>query len=290
MNIFRAMVVDVIDLGPAMRRVVFGGAGLAGFGGTGVGDEYIRLLFPKDPAQVPDLPPLVNGAIDYGAIDVGQLRTYTVRDHDPVAGVLTVDFVVHEGGVGAQWARQAVPGQVIVVNSPEPLYSPPADLQWLILVADYAGLPAAVRLAETAPDGVPTRLVLEVADDSHRIPIATRPDLQVTWVLGGNGHGPSGLEEVVRTLPRPDGVGYIWVAGESRALRGVRRYLRRELGLPATAYKTVGYWVEQAEAWRERYKALDDATRSALESLWSSGRDEQEIEDEYDDQLTRLGL
>lgn len=290
MNVFHATVVDVIDLGPAMRRVVFGREGLAGFASTGVGDEYIRLLFPEDPWAVPDLPPIVNGGIDYGAIDLNRLRTYTVRDHDPAAGTLTIDFVVHEGGVGAGWARQAKPGQVIVVNSPDGLYSPPPGLQWQILVADYAGLPAAARLAEMAPDHVRTRLVAEIADDAHRIPIAGRPNLEVRWLLGGNGVGPSRLEEVVRTLPRPGGVGYVWVAGESRVLRGVRRYLRKELGLPATAYKTVGYWVENAELWRRRYQELDPATRAELEALWASDRDVQEIEDEYDDRLTRLGL
>lgn len=290
MRAFHATVVEVTDLSPAMRRVVFGGPGLAEFRSTGVGDEYIRLLFPPDPEQVPELPPIVNGAIDYSAIDVSRLRTYTVRDHDPVTGRLTVDFVVHEGGVGARWARQAVPGQVIAINSPDALYSPPPGLQWLALVADYAGLPAAARIAETTPDHVRVRLVVEIADDSHRIPIAARPNLEVTWLIGGNGHGPSRLEEVVRTLPRPAGVGYIWVAGESRVLRGVRRYLRKELGLPATAYKTVGYWIERAEQWRERYAALDEATKRELEALWSSGRDEQEIEDEYDERLARLGL
>lgn len=290
MRAFHATVVDVIDLSPAMRRVVFGGADLAEFRSTGVGDEYIRLLFPEKPDQVPDLPPIVDGAIDYRAIDVSRLRTYTVRDHDPVTGTLTVDFVVHEGGVGAQWARQAAPGQVIAINSPDALYSPPPGLQWLVLVADYAGLPAAARIAETTDDHVRVRLIVEIADHSHRIPIAARPNLEVTWLIGGNGHGPSRLEEVVRALPRPEGVGYIWVAGESRVLRGVRRYLRKELGLPATAYKTVGYWIERAEQWRERYAALDEATKRELEALWSSGRDEQEIEDEYDERLARLGL
>ena len=32
--------------------------------------------------------------------------------------------------------------------------------------------------------------------------------------------------------------------------------LRRELGLAPSAYKAVGYWIEKAETWRERYAAL----------------------------------
>jgi hypothetical protein len=116
----------------------------------------------------------------------------------------------------------------------------------------------------------------------------------VTWVHGGNGHGPSRLEEIVRSLPHPGaddaGRGYLWVAGETRVLRGVRKYLRKELGLPVTAYKAVGYWTDHAEDWNERYRSLDDATRDALTALWEADRELADIELEYDEKLTRLGL
>ncbi|UUW89183.1 siderophore-interacting protein [Pimelobacter simplex] len=289
MTVHHAEVVAATDLSAGMRRVVFGGSGLDGYRSTGVGDEYIRLLFPVDPAGRPDLPGVVDGNLDYGSIDTDQLRTYTVRDWDDDARRLTVDFVVHEGGVAATWARQAAPGQVIGLNSPTALYSPPAGLEWQVLVADYAGLPAAVRLVETTP-GVRTRLVLEVPDASYELAVPERPDLEVVWIHGGNGHAPSRLEEVVRSLPRPEGVGYVWVAGESKVLRGVRKYLRQELRLPAAAYKTVGYWIEDAERWRERYDALGDDIRAALDAIWEQEGSDEELEDRYEARLAELGL
>ena len=73
-------------------------------------------------------------------------------------------------------------------------------------------------------------------------------------------------------------------------LRDVRRHLRRDLGLPASGYKAVGYWTENAEQWQARYRALDDDTRSSLEALWQQDRDEAEIESEYDERLAALGL
>ena len=134
-------------------------------------------------------------------------------------------------------------------------------------------------------------MVVEVPRDDHRIELPGHPRTEVTWIHGGNGGRPSRLEEVVRSLPRPDAPGgYVWVAGESRALRGVRRYRRRELGLPASCYQAVGYWIERAEEWNQRYDALDDATRHALEAMWSEDRPEEDIEGEYDDRLTALGL
>ena len=133
-------------------------------------------------------------------------------------------------------------------------------------------------------------MVVEVADESHRIDLAPHPRAEITWIVGGNGHGPSRLDEVVRSLPRPAGTGYTWVAGESRTLRAVRKHLRHELGLPAAAYKTVGYWIADSEVWEQRFEALDPDVRTRLDQLWESERDPAEIEDEYDASLTRLGL
>lgn len=290
MQVFHAEVVRTEEVSPALRRIVFGGPGLAGFRTTGVGDEYLRLLFPAEGEAVPTLPEVVDGALDYASLDLTRLRTYTVRDVDSERGEVTIDFVVHEGGVAAAWALAAEPGDVVGMNSPTGLYDPPADLDWQVLVADCAALPAAARILETTPAHVRTRLVLEVADPTHQIALPAHPAAEVTWVTGGNGHAPSRLGDVVRTLPRPAGVGYTWVAGEARALRDVRRHLRKDLGLPASAYKTVGYWTDNAEDYRERYEALPDDVRAELDALWDSGRDPEEIEDEWDDRLTRLGL
>ena len=52
----------------------------------------------------------------------------------------------------------------------------------------------------------------------------------------------------------------------------------------------IGYWTTAAESWQERYDALDEATRAELEDMWESSRDEEEIQDEYDERLTALGL
>lgn len=289
MRVVHAEVVEVVDLTPGMRRIVFGGPGLSDYASTGVGDEYVRLIFPAEPDGEPPLPDVLDSGLDYATVDLDRLRTYTVRDHDPDSSRITVDFVVHDGGVAAAWALAAQPGQVVGLNTPTALYDPPDQTAWQVLVADYAGAPAALRIAEQTP-GVRTRLIVEVPDDEHRLPLPERTGLEVTWVIGGNGHGPSRLEEIVRAVPRPESDGYVWVAGESKAVRGVRKHLRHELGLPATAYKAVGYWIADAEAWRERYAALDEQTRLELDAIWETDRDEEEQEDEYEERLTQLGL
>lgn len=290
MRVFTGEVISASDLSPTLRRVVLGGPGLADYRSTGVGDEYIRLIFPAAGTREPVLPAVVEDALDYASIDLDLLRTYTIRRFDAERGEVTVDFVVHGHGVATTWARGAAVGDRVGLNTPIGLYDPPESLTWQVLAADLAGLPALCRLLEQSPPEVRTRVVLEVPDLDSEIDLPAHPRSSVTWIHGGNGVSPSRLEEAVRRLRLPEEPGYVWVSGETKVLRGVRKYLRRELGLPATGFKIVGYWTDSAEEWNKRYEALDDATRESLEELWRSDRDEADIEDEYDERLTALGL
>lgn len=292
-RIHRIEVLRVERLTPGMMRVVFGGVGLEGFESTGVGDEYFRIFFPFQQRDEPNLPfATEDGYWDYPeGVEAAPLRTYTVRRWDESANELTIDFVVHEGGIAAAWALAAQAGDVVGVNTPRGLYDPPADIEWQLLVADATGLPAALRLAETAPVGVRTRVVVEVSSAEDEQPVVLPAGVELHWVHGGNGHGPTRIEEIVRSAEFPAGPGYVWVAGETKATRGIRRLLRHELKLPSTAYKIVGYWTENAEQWREKYDNLPEADRDRLAAMWDDdGRDEEEIEDDYEAELEKLGL
>ncbi|MEV0651096.1 siderophore-interacting protein [Phytomonospora sp. NPDC050363] len=288
-TIHRAVVADTQTLTPGMIRVVLD---VADYPGTGVGDEYVRLFFPSPGRTEPVLPkPSGNSwAYDDGA-EPSPMRTYTIRSADPAAGTVAIDFVVHDGGVAAAWARAAKTGDAIGLTSPTGLYDPPPGTAWQLLFTDAPGLPAAARIVEQTRPGLKTRVIAEIGDPSHAYPIPEHPDCELTWVHGGNGHGGSHLDALVRQTPLPEGTGYIWFAGESAAMRSVRKYLRHELGLPGTAYKTVGYWTTKAEALEKAWRELDDDTKRRLREMWDDDtRDEEEITDEYHEQLDRLGL
>ncbi len=291
--VHRIEVIRVHALGAGMVRVVFGGPGLEGFESTGVGDEYLRLWLPREGQTEPNLPE-PSGADSWvfpDGVERSPLRTYTVRRWDADSRELTIDMVVHGHGLAGRWAATARPGAIVGVNTPRGMYRPPAGLEWLLMVTDAAGLPAAARIIEGLAPGVRVRLYAEVPGPDHEQELGLPNDAELRWIHGGNGHGPSRLEEIVRRAEFPAGVGYIWVAGETHATRAVRRYLRHELGMPATAYKVVGYWTEDVEQWEARYEALPATIHAHLESMWADPtRDQEEIEDEYDETLERYGL
>lgn len=278
-------------LTPGMVRLTFGGAGLAGFRSTGIGDEYLRLFFPDPHTGQLALPTIdENGRWSYpeGPSKV-RCSTYTVRRHDAERGELDIDFVVHEGGTASDWARAAQPGDSITINRPRGLYALPEGAQWQLLVCDATGLPALSRLLEQRPPNLPTRVFVEVAEPAHEQPLPAGEHLTLTWLHGGNGVGPSQLERIVRGVPRPAGPGYVWVAGEQKAVRAIRRFVRQELQLPPSHYEIVGYWVAEHD-WDERYEALDPAIKARIEAAWASDRDPEEVQDEVDATFDTVGL
>ncbi|MDQ1082772.1 MULTISPECIES: siderophore-interacting protein [Microbacterium] len=296
MKIHRGVVLRTTPLSPTLTRVTLGGPGIREFVSTGIGDEYVRVFFPHgdDPTQVSLPVPTEDWWETPEGAPEAPMRTYTISGVRPDAGEVDIDFVLHAAGVAGPWAARAEPGHVLGLNSPTGLYRPPAGIAWQVLVSDLTGLPAVARIAADAPVGVRTRIVLEVPDDADRVPLAVGPDVEITWVIGGNGRRPSALGQLVRATvdDRLDlDRGYVWVAGETIALRDARTYLRRELGLAASRFKVVGYWTPIA-AWDEKFAALPDSVRRELDAIWAH-QDDAEVEDvqlRYEEKLDQLGL
>lgn len=280
-------------LTPGMIRLTFGGDGLNAFRTTGIGDEYLRLFFPNEETGKLHLPHIdEEGRWTYpDGQDAIRCSTYTVRRFSAETGEVEIDFVVHEGGVASEWAQRAEPGDQITLNNPRGLYTPPADITWQLLVADATGLPALSRILEQTPKNVQSRIFIEVAQNEHEQELPSHSGATVTWLhRSGNGVAPSRMGDVVRAVPLPTTPGYVWVAGEQKVVRGIRKFVRQELKLPPERYELVGYWTANAEEWEAKWEAIDPAVKAQIDAAWDSDRDPEEVRDEYDDALERFGL
>jgi len=288
---FDAMVLDSQPLTSGMIRLTFGGDGLRDFVSTGIGDEYLRLFFPNEQTGRLHLPQIdENGRWTYpDGQDAIRYSTYTVRRWD--GDRLVIDFVIHEGGLASAWAQRAKAGDRITINRPRGLYTPPADTAWQLLVADATGLPAVARILEQTPAHIQSRVFVEVAEYGHEQPLASRENTKVTWLhKSGNGVAPSRMADVVRAVPLPRSPGYIWVAGEQRVVRAIRKFVRQNLKLPSERYELVGYWTANAEDWEAKWDALPAEVRAQIDAAWDSGRDAEDVRDEYDATLDKYGL
>lgn len=229
-------------LTPHMIRVVAGGDELSAFPETPHTDRYVKILFPRPGVRYPE-------PFDMDAIRAGfpreqwpAMRTYTVRALDHAAGELTIDFVHHgDVGLAGPWAAAARPGDVLRLAGPGGAYAPDPEADWHLMVGDESALPAIAAACERVPAGVPVVAVLEVADAAEEQELACSGVLHATWLHRRAGE-PDQLLEAVRSLEFAPGRVHAFVHGEAGIVRGVRRHLVDERGVPRELLSVSGYW------------------------------------------------
>lgn len=244
-----------------MVRLVLSSDGLLGFPVGEFTDHYVKLQLPPPGAGYgPPFDP-VRIRESLGKDQWHRQRTYTVREADPDAGRITIDFVTHGSGLAGPWASAARPGDLIQLVGPGGAYSPDSNAAWHLMAGDEAVIPAISVALGRIPAGVPVFVILEVEDEEEKrgleadAGLETEGDLRLTWLLrNGAGHTeePRILREV-EALEFPEGRGQAFVHGEAGMVREVRRHLVRDRGMPLEDLSATGYWKYRRteEGWRE---------------------------------------
>jgi NADPH-dependent ferric siderophore reductase len=241
----RLAVTATRELVPSIVRVTLGGDELAGFAAEGPAD-HMKVFFP-DPVSGELLLPEVDaqGLRRPDAAGAIISRDYTPVTFRPSTLELDVDFVIHgDDGPASAWAGRATPGDELGIGGPRGSRLVPSGIGRLVIVADETSLPATRRWLGLLPDGIPVTGLFDVADESLAGYFADDPGLQARldaeWLARGD--GPGQLDEALRSLGPIDDDTFVFLAGEATTLAPLRRYLRRELGLPAEQVSANGYW------------------------------------------------
>ncbi|WP_415975568.1 SIP domain-containing protein [Rhodococcus sp. 077-4] len=248
-----ATVIDTQQLSSGMRRIVLGGPQLREFSRDGFDfpalrsegfDDFVRLFFPVDDNGTMALPVQRERTVKWPQDPRPVTRNYTVRSIDSETAQLTVDFVTHATGIASTWGRRCAPGDSIALLGPVRSGHAPSGVDWVLLVGDETALPAIARYLHEASPGDRIRVFVEVADAERQLPLPTAAAAEVTWVHRDGAAAGNGdlLESAVRASAWWDGTVFAWVAGESTALKGIRRYLREDRALPPEMVDVTGYW------------------------------------------------
>lgn len=243
---------------------------------TGIPDEYLRLdLTPHEADAAP------------------VQRVYTIADHRIIDGRVEIDFdiALHDReGPGSAWAISCRPGDQVAVTAPHGLFVPPPDTVRHHLVADLTGVPAVGRILRQATPEQHFDVTIVVQDpaDVPVLPSAAEVDLKVE-VVSEVAALSTALESAAMAAPTDDR--YLWVAGEARATRAVRKHLRRTLRRPQATFYACGYWQLDAERWQARFaKVADEVVARALEAEARTGDDHGAYLDALEDIYEAAGL
>lgn len=246
---------------PRMQRVTLGGAELAGFTSLAPGD-HVKAFFP-DPAIGEIIAPVfVDGRAQKpegpGEVIARDYTPFAFRADGEHGPELDLDFVLHadssHGGPAASWAAQAKPGDPLAIGGPRGSLLPPADVTRAILIADESALPAVTRWLDTLGDTEVIGLfsTLDPATSSYlsEYSASTR---EFHWFSGED--RDTRIATALAGLEITDGT-LVFLAGEASSLIPMRRYLRRELGLPKEQVDAHGYW-KKGEANLDHHAPLD---------------------------------
>jgi NADPH-dependent ferric siderophore reductase len=219
-----AMVASVWQLTPRMTRVRLAGENLIGL--AAIPGQTLKIYVPD----------LISGHL--------VSRDYTVRDYDPAAAQLDVDFVLHGPGPAATWARRARPGEPLEFFGPSGRYRPDPHVDWHLFAGDETALPAIQAYAAMLPAGACALLYLEVADAAEQQPIPAAARLSVCWLPRGDREPGTStvLEDALRAVRLPPGQGRIWIAGHTPTVRRIRAHLITERGIDRRALYVKGFW------------------------------------------------
>ncbi|MDQ7992044.1 MAG: siderophore-interacting protein [Propionicimonas sp.] len=233
---------------PRMRRIVLAGEDLAeGFPWQPMAcADHVKVFFPRPGGD--DLtggevvmPRVHDDAWHQDATGPAPLyRDYTVRAWDPGRRELTLDFVLHPHGIGGAWAGVAQAGDPVGVLGPRGHVHYPSGHAWYLVAGDETALPAVARFIEELPGTARGVALVEVADAAEQQRLEGAAGIAVQWVRRDRGED---LATAVRAVAVPGHDDWFaFAAGEATLVKPVRRYLRRELGLPPDRVDVDGYW------------------------------------------------
>lgn len=231
----------VTRIAPTMARVTLVGDELAGFEAPGPAD-HVKAFFPG-PDGVLAVPTITDDGLRQPETGPVHARDYTPLEFRPDGDSgpeLDIDFVLHgDDGPASLWASNAKPGDPFVFGGPRGSVMPPEGAEQVIVAVDETGLPAARRFFQFFLPDVPVIGLFSLADAELRTYLDDIDGGERHWFTGGNRSAE--LEEKFRTLKVTDRT-FLFLAGEAGAIVPLRRYMRRELGLPREQFDASGYW------------------------------------------------
>ena len=114
-----ASVVETVQLNKRLRRIALEVPELDRLQLPKAGDAAVGIYFYFPDANRPKRPPPMDCRDGvwgyYDATTAPPGRTYSIRNHDPVANRINVDVVLHGHGVGSTWAQTAALASEVVV-------------------------------------------------------------------------------------------------------------------------------------------------------------------------------
>ncbi|MCF7496996.1 siderophore-interacting protein [Vibrio sp. L5-1] len=242
---------------PNMQRITLRGEGLSKYPIECAGG-YIKLLF--SPLGTTDLSQLNDG-------ERPTMRTYTIRQYNPVEKWIEVDFVRHittdlQCGFAARWAMNAKVGDSVSVAGPGLIQGLNLESNWFFLVADMTSLPALSAKVKSLPEHATGHAVIQINSAADKQQLEAPKGIKVTWLI--EDETSESLSQTVRNTGWLEGQVSVWTACEFESMRELRQYFRNEKEVTKENIYISSYWKRGVT--EDGHKVLKQQDAQALAS------------------------
>ncbi|MGO0604312.1 siderophore-interacting protein [Brevibacterium linens] len=228
-------VLETTEVSPHLMRIRLGGDTFDNIDSNDATDKYVKLLF-ADPAHELVPPYDLTELREQSPEKLPSRRTYTVREIDLDEKWLSIDFVIHDDdGIAGPWARNAKPGDTLVLSGAGGKYAP-ADVDWHLLIADHSAIPAVSSAIEAMPTEATGVVLAYVADDADRVLPEAPEGVEVRWV-----DSDEELIAAVEGLEWRAGTPQVFAHGERETIKAIRTILK-DREVPRGSLSISAYW------------------------------------------------
>ncbi|MEL0636740.1 siderophore-interacting protein [Marinomonas sp. TI.3.20] len=225
---------------PHMLRVTLGGENISTMP-ENQESAYVKLIFPSESSRL--------------------MRTYTIRKQRTDA--IDIDFMLHDdSGPASSWAKNAKPGDRILVGGPGPKKMIEESAQWQLLIGDMTALPAISVNLETLPADAKGYAVIEVVSEEDIQPLKHPAGIELKWVVNTHpGSNDLALLEQVQALEWLSDDVSVWAACEFGSMKALRRFFKDEKKVEKTNLYISSYWKQGSN--EDQHKAVKRADSEA---------------------------
>lgn len=170
-------------------------------------------------------------------------RAYTLVDPDVETGTFSLEFALHDG-CASDWSRKAEPGDTIEATVQGTGFEVPDPLpERMLVIGDSASLPAINSLLEVEPK-LPATIWFETSHDSdHDLPFRIDPERHdLRTVPRKNDQLVTDVKGQLPGLLGDPADAFVWIACDTATTRALTSYVLKELSVPKTRVKALGYW------------------------------------------------
>ncbi|MFW5417716.1 siderophore-interacting protein [Nocardiopsis sp. CNT-189] len=260
----------VETLTPLMRRITVTGAGLRAFADVHLPGDAVKVALTAQ-GRSAELDPDDRSAPLHERLAAAGLvtRVYTLRD---LAGdTAFLDVLLHAQGPGAAWGVLARPGDRVTIAGPAYGHAADPGAGEFVLIADHAALPALAETARALPAGATAHAYVALSGPGEAQKVVSPARVRAHWITpadpGSVEERTRALLEAVRAAPwRVPGT-RVWAAGETGLVKALRRYIRRDLGVPREHARFSGYWTRGKDLDAADLAAVPEELRAAYEAF-----------------------